>query len=340
MLPKSDPMLKPEVLHLVSGHSMGWTGGITATLKSLMESYLADKFAFEVKPLATFLATPPHQKLAAIVVHAPCSWHGLKALWKLQHNAPLIINEHHYSANFETFNVPSAMRFRSMLKLSYGLSDRVIAVSEAQREWMMQHRLAPASKIALIQSSRIVDDFLAVAPKPRQPDQPFVLGAYGRLCAQKGFDVLIAAMQQLTASNIQLMIGGTGVDEAQLRQQATNCPNIKFVGRIDDVPHFLSQCDAVVIPSRWEPWGNVCLEARATATPVIAATVDGLSEQVKNCGLRVPPNDPVALAETIQAMAEQSPAVLAQLGDQGRITAQLAWNTYLRQWQDLLEAVA
>ncbi|NJM65528.1 MAG: glycosyltransferase family 4 protein [Acaryochloris sp. RU_4_1] len=332
--------MKPTIFHLINSHGMGWTGGISATLKSLMESGLADSFTFEGMNLDHFLANPPHQKPTAIALHAPSSWKGLKTLWQLKRIAPVLLTEHHYSANFETFNVSSKLRFRTMLRLSYGLSDRVIAVSEAQRQWMIKNRLVDESKIALIQASRIVDNFLAVPPKPRHLDQPFVLGAYGRLCPQKGFDVLIAAMQGLTDPSIQLVIGGTGTDETPLKQQAASCSTVEFVGRIDDVPSFLSRCDAVVIPSRWEPWGNVCLEARATATPVIISTVDGLSEQVQACGLLVPPENPVALAKAIQDLAHRSPEALANLGQQGRCSAESAWDRYLSQWQALLEAVA
>jgi glycosyltransferase involved in cell wall biosynthesis len=331
--------MKPNVVHLVSGHSMGWTGGINATLQSLMQSRLGEQIDFEAFALQPFLTAPPKQRQAAIIVHAASSWRGLGALWQLKRFGPLIINEHHYCANFETFNVPSLSRFHWMLRSAYGLVDRVIAVSQAQRDWMLQHRLVAPHKIVLIQSCRRVDTFLAVSPKPRKPDRPFVLGAYGRLCAQKGFDVLINAMQRLSDSSVQLKIGGSGPDEAMLHQLAQGCGAIEFLGRIDDVPAFLSQCDAVVIPSRWEPWGNVCLEARAAATPVLAAAVDGLPEQMKNSGILVPPNHPEAFAKGIQALAGMSAQELALLGQQGRQSAQSAWDTYLNQWQGLIEGV-
>jgi glycosyltransferase involved in cell wall biosynthesis len=331
--------MKPNVVHLVSGHSMGWTGGINATLHSLMQSRLAAQVDFEAFSLQTFLATPAQRRRTAIVVHAASSWRGLGALLRLKRLGSLIINEHHYCANFEPYNVPSSARFHGMLRLAYGLADRVIAVSQAQRDWMLQHRLVAPHKIVLIQSCRIVDEFLAVSPKPRQLDRPFVLGAYGRLCAQKGFDVLIEAMQRQSNPNVRLQIGGSGPDEAALHQLAQGCPAIEFLGRIDDVPAFLSQCDAVAIPSRWEPWGNVCLEARAAATPVLAAAVDGLSEQIQNNGILVPPNHSEALATGIQTLARMSARELALWGQQGRRSAQSAWDAYLDGWQGLIEGV-
>jgi glycosyltransferase involved in cell wall biosynthesis len=329
--------MKPKIVHLVSGHTMGWTGGINATLQSLMESHLAAQFDCEALPLNTFLTNPHRNRQAVIIVHAASSWRSLWTLWRLKRFGPLVINEHHYCANFETFNVPSPARFRWMLRLAYGLADRVIAISESQRDWMLQHRLVAPHKIVLIQSCRRVDAFLAVPPKPRHPDRPFVLGAYGRLCPQKGFDVLIQAMLQLSEHPLQLKIGGSGPDEAALRQLAQGSTAVEFLGRIDDVPRFLGQCDAVIIPSRWEPWGNVCLEARAAAKPIVASAVDGLSEQIKDSGILVPPEHPEALAQGMFRLSQMSSQELERWGQQGRQSAQSSWDNYLSQWQALLE---
>lgn len=88
---------------------------------------------------------------------------------------------------------------------------------------------------------------------------------------------------------------------------AHNHPHIHFLGKIDDVPGFLSRCDAVVVPSRWEPWGNVCLEARAAARPVLVSDVDGLTEQAKNCGIQFQPENCRMLADGIVQMIQASP---------------------------------
>ncbi|MEB3338820.1 MAG: glycosyltransferase family 4 protein, partial [Leptolyngbyaceae bacterium] len=251
--------MKPKILQITSGHSMGWTGGITATLTSLATSRLAEEFDFLVMPWGEAEPLLATLKPDLIVVHAASSWRGLINLWKLRGIAKVMINEHHYSANFERFNVASKFRFRWMLRLAYGLAHRTIAASADQQAWMLRYKLATERKITLIRSCRTLDGFLAVPESPRAIGQPFRLVAYGRLAFQKGFDVLIKAMNLLPPDmNIQLQIGGTGADEAHLRELAGASSRIQFMGRIDDVPAFLSQCDAVVIPSRWEPGGNVC----------------------------------------------------------------------------------
>ncbi|HIK04791.1 MAG TPA: glycosyltransferase family 4 protein [Trichormus sp. M33_DOE_039] len=331
--------MKAKIYHLIGGQGMGWTGGIKATLKSLENSHLSRKFEFTIVPISEASSLLSKQRPDAIIVHAASSWRSLLTLWNLKFKAKLIINEHHYSAGFETCNVPSVGRFHRMLKTAYGICDRVIAISQGQQSWMLKSQLLPAEKITLIQSSRIVDGFLAVPSKPRIANQPLIIGAYGRFCLQKGFDILIDAVKQLSNPRIIVRIGGGGQDEDQLKQLAATCPQIEFVGRIDDVPAFLNQCDAVVIPSRWEGWGNVCLEARAAGKPIIASAVDGLSEQIQGCGILIPPGNPVALAKAIQELADLPAAELAEMGQQGKASAINAWDNYLSNWQRLLEAV-
>ncbi|MEA5512662.1 glycosyltransferase family 4 protein [Nodularia sp. UHCC 0506] len=329
--------MKPKICHLVGGSGMGWTGGIKATLQTLETSWLSEKFTFMTAPLSAASSIISKQQPEVIIVHAASSWRGLFPLWKLRRSAKLIINEHHYCAGFENFNVPSVTRFHGMLKLAYRMCDRLVTVSQGQQNWIIKNQLAPTEKITVIPFSRFIDPFFNISPKPRLSEQPFILGAYGRFSSQKGFDILIDAVKQIPESRLQLKIGGTGTDETKLKQLAANCPNIEFVGRIDDVPAFLSQCDAVVIPSRWEPWGNVCLEARAAGKPIIASAVDGLSEQIQDFGLLIPPENSVALAKAIQELVNLPADKLADMGQQGKASAINSWQRYLSNWDKLLE---
>ncbi|MEA5616608.1 glycosyltransferase family 4 protein [Cronbergia sp. UHCC 0137] len=329
--------MKPKICHLIGGQGMGWTGGIKATLNSLELSYLSQKFEFITAPLSTASAVISTQRPDVIVVHAASSWRGLLSLWKLRRSAKVIINEHHYSQGFAAFNVPSKTRFYGMLKLAYGMCDRLVTVSQGQKNWILKNKLAPIDKITVIPFSRLIDSFLNVPPKPRLLNQPFILGAYGRFSHQKGFDILIDAVKQFPTSQIKLQIGGGGTDETKLKQLAAASPHIEFVGRIDDVPAFLTQCDAVVIPSRWEPWGNVCLEARAAGKPIIAAAVDGLSEQIQDFGLLITPGNPQALTKAIQELLDLPADKLAEMGERGKFSAINSWPTYLSNWEKLLE---
>jgi glycosyltransferase involved in cell wall biosynthesis len=114
---------------------------------------------------------------------------------------------------------------------------------------------------------------------------------------------------------------------------------VEFVGRVDDVPRFLETCDVVVIPSRWEAWGNVCLEAKAAARPVIASDVDGLTEQVQNCGLLVPPDNPTKLAEAIAHIVSLPAEQLETWSSNGRNAVRGSNERYLAEWKALFQEV-
>jgi glycosyltransferase involved in cell wall biosynthesis len=322
---------KPKIIHLLSDRNVG---GIKSTSSSLTNSRLKEKFEFLFLSESEALAKLSEIKPDVVIWHDPCSWRSLWRLIRLRLATKLLIHEHHYSESFEHWKVRSLWRFRLMLRLTYGLAHLVVAISEGQKNWIRSHQLVRSQNLAMIRQCRILDQFLALPEKTR--GKTLVLGAYGRFDQQKGFDTLLRAMQQVQNPDIELLIGGYGEDEDLLRSLAADDPRIRFVGSLSDVPSFLAQCDVVVIPSNWEPWGNVCLESKAAAKAVIVSQVDGLSEQVVNCGLLIPPNDITALAKAIISIDQMPTEALSDWGKKGRQLVENAMEDYLISWEDLL----
>ncbi|MBC1220728.1 glycosyltransferase family 4 protein [Nostoc sp. UCD121] len=323
-----------KVLHILSSHGMGWTGGIRATLASLAQTRLASWVEFQLVTQDQAKATLKTWQPDLLVIHRASSWKGIPELLTLKAKARILV-EHHYSAGFEQHQVPSSWRFRAMLRLNYRLMDRVVSISQGQQQWMQSDRLVASEKVRLICSSRNLDPFFQV-PAKAEPEGLFTLAAYGRFTHQKGFDRLIEAVQLLPIGSVQLLLGGQGPNEQNLKALAQNHPHIHFLGKIDDVPEFLSRCDAVVIPSRWEPWGNVCLEARAAARPVLVSDIDGLTEQAKNCGIEFKPDSCQNLTDGIWQMINASPEQRQSWGQQGRLSAIHAWDDYVNAWEQVL----
>jgi glycosyltransferase involved in cell wall biosynthesis len=228
------------------------------------------------------------------------------------------------------------------LRCSYRLADRVVAISQGQASWIQKNDLVHSSKLTLIQQCLNLDRFFQVPTRiptslSTQSTEPLILAAYGRFCTQKGFDILLQAMRLIPDVNLHLNMGGSGGESATLHALAQGAMNIKFWGTIDhSIPAFLAAADVVLIPSRWEPWGTVCLEAKAAGKPIIASDVDGLSEQVQACGLLVPPNDPRSLAAAIRTMADAPVHQLKTWGHNARASVDMAWERYLDQWRSLL----
>ncbi|MEO1134678.1 MAG: glycosyltransferase family 4 protein [Cyanobacteria bacterium J06639_1] len=323
--------MKPRIVFLPGDTRMG---GVMANMQSLVNSRLSDRFDLSISARSDAgYVSNLDPKPDILIFNLGCAWRELPNLWRLGRlrEVKLAIRESNYCERFEALNVPSIPRFRLMLRLSYGCADRVIAVSHGQADWMRTHRLVSAAKLIEIASCPNIEPMFSVPTKP--VSSPLVLGAYGRFAPQKGFEVLVQAMQHLSGDRFQLLLGGSGELEDDLKRLAAGANHIHFLGRITDVPEFLAQCDVVVIPSRWEPSGNVLVESKAAGKPTLVTDVDGLPEQIDNCGLVVPPDNPTLMAEAIASLPDRN---LSVWGQRARNLVTSAWETHLTRWECLL----
>lgn len=133
-----------------------------------------------------------------------------------------------------------------------------------------------------------------------------VLCFLGRLVREKGVQIVIEAMQIVWEHYpaTKLIIAGTGPMAEQLINQAEESnERILFTGFLDrdDTTILLHAAELCIIPSLYEPFGIVALEAMSAGTPVIASDVGGLSEIIEHDidGFKVPPGCPAALGKQI-----------------------------------------
>ncbi len=157
-----------------------------------------------------------------------------------------------------------------------------------------------------------VDDLVTLRAKFAEPDEQLVLLS-GRLVHEKGFqhaldafagpDGVIAAV-----GKVRFVIAGSGTHEAELKAQARELGLLRhgtFLGWIgDDALHSLYRiCDLCVIPSLYEPFGLVALEAMASGCPCIVADTGGLREVVPHdVGLRFKGGDAKHLGVMVERM--------------------------------------
>ncbi|WP_055075219.1 glycosyltransferase family 4 protein [Pseudanabaena sp. 'Roaring Creek'] len=326
--------MKPQILHLLSDRNVG---GVMACTNSLINSHLSKKFDFLLLTPDEALSKISVLKPDLMIFHDPPAWKILPLLLRLRFYGKVIIHDHHYSQDFESNNVTTRWRFRLVLTMAYRIATHVVAVSSAQGQWMRDCQFITSNNLSVIQQCRVLEEFLALPIKPFSTR--LVLGVYGRFSQQKGIDIFIKSMQDLPDLDVDILIGGYGENQELLYQLANGDRRIQFVGKLADVPKFLANCDVVIIPSRWEPWGNVCVEAKAAAKPVIVTNVDGLPEQIKDCGLIAEPN-PDALKDAIAKVVHiygTSPQTLIDWGNRGRADVRDAWNRYLAEWGQLSE---
>jgi glycosyltransferase involved in cell wall biosynthesis len=115
----------------------------------------------------------------------------------------------------------------------------------------------------------------------------------GRLTRQKGQDVLLTAWPQVRERCPRAWLALVGDGDLPLLA----APNVLLAGGVEDVRPWLTAADVVVLPSRWEGLSLTALEALAVGRSLVVSDIAGLAEAVgPGTGVRVPPNEPAALA--------------------------------------------
>jgi glycosyltransferase involved in cell wall biosynthesis len=139
------------------------------------------------------------------------------------------------------------------------------------------------------------------------PDARVVAGA-GWMARRKGFDLLLEAFARAAVPGSELLLVGTGPEEAALREQARAlgvAGRVRWAGARAEVPRVLGACDLFVLASRNEGMANVMLEAMAAGTPVTATDVSGVRTALAaragrpEAGWIVPVDDAPAMARSI-----------------------------------------
>jgi len=145
-------------------------------------------------------------------------------------------------------------------------------------------------------------------------DTPRLL-CLGRLVPDKGFDLALAAFALIIERfpQVRLVVAGDGSERPKLEQQAVRLGLegvVDFIGWVapESVPALVSTSTVVVMPSRYEPFGLVALDAALMARPIVASRVGGLSEVVRHqqTGLLVEKEDSRALADAISFLLDHS----------------------------------
>ncbi|MCX7901002.1 MAG: glycosyltransferase [Burkholderiaceae bacterium] len=171
----------------------------------------------------------------------------------------------------------------------YRRIDHLVCQSQDMRDDLVAGFGFPAHKATVINNPVDVEairKLATVAPQgglflgPRAGDASLRLVAAGRLCHQKGFDLLIRALARLGDPRVRLSLLGEGPLEGQLRELAADLGvrgQVDFVGFVKNPSPFFAAADAFVLSSRYEGFPNVVLEALACGTPVIATPAPGAS---------------------------------------------------------------
>ena len=189
--------------------------------------------------------------------------------------------------------------------------DALVANTEDIAEWIVNQGW-PAGRVRYIPNFAAAAD--EVTPVPRAslatPEDVPLLLAMGRLHEAKAHDVALQALA--LTPDAWLWIAGAGPEETRLKAMAVALGldrRVKFLGWRNDASALYRTADVCVFPSRYEPLGNVVIQAWAHGLPVVAAASQGpkaLIEDGKD-GLLAPIDDAEALADGVRRLLADKP---------------------------------
>ncbi|AQA21074.1 glycogen synthase [Rhodococcus sp. MTM3W5.2] len=171
------------------------------------------------------------------------------------------------------------------------------------------------------------------APRSGPPRLLFV----GRLEYEKGVQDIIAALPRIRRSHpgTTLAVAGEGTQFEWLQQEARSnrvLRSVAFLGSLDhtELLGWLHAADAIVLPSRYEPFGIIALEAAAAGTPLVTSTAGGLGEAVVDgvTGMSFLPGDVEGLTSAVREVLDD-PAAAQRRAEAARerLTADFDWHS-------------
>ncbi|EME19108.1 glycosyltransferase family 4 protein [Rhodococcus triatomae] len=213
-------------------------------------------------------------------------------------------------------------------------SDSIITCSASMEEEVTELYGPNLSPVTVIRNGIDVAtwSFRERAPRSGPPRLLFV----GRLEYEKGVQDAIAALPRIRRSHpgTTLAVAGEGTQYEWLREQARThrvLRSVNFLGSLDhtELLGWLHGADAIVLPSRYEPFGIIALEAAAAGTPLVASTAGGLGEAVVDgvTGLSFQPGDVDGLTSAVrEALDDPSATQQRALAARERLTEDFDWH--------------
>lgn len=254
---------------------------------------------------------------------------------------PTLINWEHFNAGI-TLGRYSRQLAR---KLAIRFADQIVVLSDYDVDLWQKELSAPPGKLRRIYNVNPYEGRLATPVSKLNGQGRHSVIAAGRLTAQKGFDLLIEAWAKIpmdVRSTWQLKIFGEGPDRAALSQQITVLgldSEVSLPGQCGDIAEEYMVADVFVLPSRFEGFGLVLIEALSFGLPVISFDCPaGPSEIVQDGvnGRLVPPLDPrelaYALAQLMSDEADRKAISSKTFAGLERFSSQIIGV----QWQDLV----
>jgi glycosyltransferase involved in cell wall biosynthesis len=270
------------------------------------------------------LARPSYRRFSR---HAPLS-HRVKVWWTIENTRFMVRAEH--LARYERWMLgPKRAAHRALYRTGARLVDGIIVVSDETETSFRDSVGYRGAKVHVVENAADIERFdtKPCADEVRRElgleTSHHVMTMVGTFKRQKGHEYLIDALRVVAAEHpeLQVLLVGDGelLEDTRGRAADAGLSCVHFLGSRRDVDRLLAASDSFVLPSLWEGLPVALVEATAAGLPVIATDVSGSRKVVADgaTGWLVPPGDPKALADAIDALLTD-PARASAMGRAGR----------------------
>jgi glycosyltransferase involved in cell wall biosynthesis len=220
-----------------------------------------------------------------------------------------------------------------LVRRVWARADRIIAISEAVKSWLVREQAVPATRVRVIHYGVELLRFASLKSELRQAwglTGESVVGSIGRLEPRKGHEHLIRAMPSVQRQVPGVVLVIAGHDPGNYRSTLERFVSdlglqrvVRLVGFQEDVPAFLASLDVFAFASVSEGFGQVVVEAMAAAKPVIATRIAPLTEIVADgqSGVLVNTGDAEGFAAAIVRLLRDREEA-RRMGENGRLRAE------------------
>lgn len=215
------------------------------------------------------------------IIHVHSTWAGLfvRLPYLLKkRKAKIIYQSHGWSFLMDTSKYKKNI-YAFVEKILSIPTDKIINISNYEQNQAIKYGL---NKNKMIMIYNGVEDKVNKSNLKLNWDKNKInLLFVGRLDRQKGLDLFLDVYNKIELDNIHLYVIGTSVLDNSLPK---NTETVTYLGWVDnkDIDAYYQACDAVIMPSRWEGFGLVAIEAMRNSKPVIVSNAGALPELIKN----------------------------------------------------------
>lgn len=258
------------------------------------------KKAFRVAALTEQLAN----EFKPDVIHVHLTFAGItvRARYALRRNKPKIVYcPHGWAFDREApWMVNAAVRLFERLLAPF--TDAIVAISDHERKAGIAVGI-PAHKLHLIYNAICAEPPTPSISAPNWPEGAKRLVFVGRFDRQKGVDLLMNAMRELRGEAFAYVIGEAVLGDGVMLDVPDNVRLTGWLSRAE-IEAYYKSADAIVIPSRWEGFGLISVEAMRAGLAVIASRVGGLQETVEHgvTGVLIEAGDAATIVETVRLL--------------------------------------